>query len=66
MKTVFFVKDMNCGHCKRHIEEALSENGGVESFDVDLPTKTVRVESSLSAETLAKVIVEAGYTPVPA
>jgi copper chaperone len=66
MKSVFIVKDMNCGHCKRRIEEALAGSEGVDSFEVDLPGKKVAVESALDAGVLAGIIAEAGYTPSPA
>lgn len=64
MKTVFSVKDMNCGHCARRIETALAETPGIQSCSVDLPAKTVTVESDLPAGAIASAISEAGYTPL--
>ena len=58
----FFVKDMMCPRCVAHVKEALSVEG-VKSVEVVLETKKVSVESTLSLETLMKLVKEAGYDP---
>ena len=58
----FYVKDMMCPRCVAHVKEALSVEG-VKSVEVVLETKKVSVESTLSLETLMKLVKEAGYDP---
>lgn len=48
---------MSCNHCVQTITKTLSDLAGVESVNVDLPTKTVRL--AYDAETLP--LAEAGY-----
>ena len=48
--------------CVAHVKEALSVEG-VKSVDVDLDSKKVKVESTLSIETLMNYVSEAGYQP---
>ena len=58
----FYVKDMMCPRCVAHVKEALSVEG-VKSVEVVLETKKVSVESTLSLETLMKLVKDAGYDP---
>jgi Cu+-exporting ATPase len=66
MNYKFQVEDMHCGHCKMHIENALKGWGKARSFSVDLPGKTVSVETDAAAPDIVAVIAEAGYTAVQA
>ena len=61
-KMVLFVKDMMCNHCVMHIKNALSVEG-VNSVEIDLKTKKVEVDTSLSKEEIFNLIKEAGYNP---
>jgi copper chaperone len=45
MKHVFSVPDMSCNHCRMRIEKALDASGKAKAWTVDLPGKTVAVES---------------------
>jgi copper chaperone CopZ len=63
MKYTYIVNDMACGHCKMHIEKALKALEGVESFNVDLKTKKVEVQTSLNPGLIEGAIRDAGYTP---
>jgi copper chaperone CopZ len=54
---------MNCGNCKKHIEEGLRNWGKADSFSVDLDTKTVIVESAESNSAIQKIIEDEGYHP---
>ena len=58
----FFVKDMMCTHCVAHVKTALSVEG-VSKVEVDLQSKKVEVETSLSKEEIFKLIKDAGYQP---
>lgn len=58
----FLVEDMSCGHCTAAIEKAVAEAGG--TAETNLSDHMVTV-SGLDATQAAKVIAEAGYTPLP-
>lgn len=56
------VPGMHCGHCEAAVKTEVSQVAGVESVDVDLETKLVRVSGErLSDESLRGAIEEAGY-----
>lgn len=58
----YTVPGMHCGHCEAAVKEEVSQVAGVESVDVDLETKLVRVSGEqLSDESLRAAIEEAGY-----
>ena len=57
-----FVKDMMCNHCVAHVKEALSVEG-VSNVEIDLKTKKVEVETTLSKEQIFDLISKAGYKP---
>lgn len=58
---VFKVEGMNCMSCVRNIDEALKELDTSLMPSVDLKEKTVKVESKLDQNTIARAIEEAGY-----
>jgi copper chaperone len=56
------VPGISCEHCKAAVSEELSAVEGVESVDVDLQTKLVRVAGvALDDRALRAAIDEAGY-----
>ena len=57
----FSVPDISCDHCVRAITGEVSCVDGVESVDVELATKTVRVTGSASEAAVRGAIAEAGY-----
>lgn len=57
-----YVKDMMCNHCVAHIKEALAVNG-VNSVEIDLASKKVVVDTTLSKEQIFDLISKAGYKP---
>jgi copper chaperone CopZ len=57
------VPDMSCDHCVRAISSEVSGVPGVESVDVALTAKTVRVTGSMSEAAVREAIAEAGYEP---
>lgn len=63
MKHVYSVPDMSCNHCRMRIEKALDASGKAKSWTVDLPGKTVAVESESDSATVAGILAEAGYPP---
>lgn len=61
MKSIILVKDMNCGHCAKKIEDALSETRV--DFEVNLEQKAVIVKGGSDMVAVArKVIQEIGFT----
>jgi copper chaperone len=58
---VFDVPDISCDHCKRAIEEEVAGVEGVETVDVDVAAKTVRVAGAPVADSVVKAIRAAGY-----
>ena len=64
MKTeTFNVPGISCQHCVNAISNEVSALGGVKDVQVELGSKTVRVnaDETVSRETLVAAIQEAGY-----
>lgn len=66
MRKELRVDGMMCGHCQKHVEEALSKMPGVTAVEVNLEAKTatVTMENEISMDEFDKVISDAGYTLV--
>jgi copper chaperone CopZ len=61
------VEGMSCEHCKVAITGEVSRVSGVESVDVDIDAKRVRVRGAdLDAGAVVDAIDEAGYDAVAA
>lgn len=60
MKKKIMIEGMSCGHCKAHVEEALTPlaKGSVE---VSLEGQYAMIETDADEETLIAAIDEAGY-----
>ena len=58
----FSVPTVSCHHCQLAIQGEVSKLPGVQSVDVDLETKTVKVEGDdLGVDELLAAIDEPGY-----
>jgi copper chaperone len=58
----FTVPGMHCGHCKAAVREEVEPVPGVDSVDVDLDAKVVRVEGcGVDQASVVAAIDEAGY-----
>ena len=57
------VTGMTCGHCVASVTEEITELGGVEGVEVDLPTGSVTITSNepLDPTAVAGAVEEAGY-----
>jgi copper ion binding protein len=66
MKKLITIEGMSCGHCVKHVEEALSELSGVAKVEVSLKDKNAVVELNQEVEDskLKEAIEEAGYEVV--
>lgn len=59
----FNLPDMSCGHCVAAITQALQAADAQARVQVDLASKTARVDSALPRGPLAAALTEAGFTP---
>jgi len=61
MKYKFSVPDMSCNHCKMRIEKVMNESGKVKDLSIDLNSKIVSMDSTLSEEEIINLFDKAGY-----
>jgi len=59
------IPNISCEHCKRTIENELSEFSGIHSVKVDLETKSVFIEwdNSLHWDSIIELLQEINYPP---
>ncbi|MBW3562851.1 MAG: cation transporter [Actinobacteria bacterium] len=55
------VPTISCGHCKATIESTLGERDDVETVDVDIDSRTVRVTGDVTEDDVRSSLDEAGY-----
>ncbi|WP_298838004.1 heavy-metal-associated domain-containing protein [Clostridium sp.] len=62
MKKKILVEGMSCGHCVKHVSEALKEIGAKE-VEVNLESKlaTAEIGDSISDDAIKAAIEDAGY-----
>ncbi|EKG40741.1 copper resistance protein CopZ [Pseudomonas sp. SZ57] len=63
---LFNVQGMTCGHCVRAVTEAIKNDDPSADVQVELASKQVKVQSSLSPERIVSLISEEGYQAQPA
>ncbi|MBP0725448.1 heavy-metal-associated domain-containing protein [Bacillus sp. RG28] len=63
MVTVLVVEGMTCNHCKAAVTKAVEGVSGVESVDVNLESKEVKINhrEATSIETVKEAIEDQGY-----
>ena len=67
MTLTYRVDGMSCEHCRVAVTGEVSQVSGVQSVDVDLETKLVRVSGAgIDDAAVVAAIDEAGYDSVPA
>lgn len=66
MKKKVLIEGMSCGHCVKHVTEALSELNGVSNVAVNLEAKTALFDASADVkdEAIKAAIDEVGYEVV--
>ncbi len=57
----FSIPDMSCGHCVKAITQALAQLDPAATLSVDLPTRTITVQTAQEREKVAAALAEAGY-----
>jgi len=55
------VQGMTCGGCVRSVTKSVQAVDNNARVDVDLPSKTVRIDSRASLDSVKSAIGEAGY-----
>jgi copper ion binding protein len=58
---IYSVPAISCGHCQAAIEAAVATVAGVESVDVDIAARTVRVDGDAPDAAIRSAIDDAGY-----
>lgn len=63
MRKQINIEGMSCGHCVKHVENALAEVNGVDKVEVSLQDKTavVQLKSEVDDALLKEAVEEAGY-----
>ncbi|MBU2099121.1 MAG: heavy-metal-associated domain-containing protein [Gammaproteobacteria bacterium] len=56
---------MSCGHCVKAITETITALDAAAIVQVDLPQKTVSVQSSRAETDLREALAAADYPPAP-
>jgi copper chaperone len=60
------VEGMSCGHCVGAVTKAVKGVDAAASVEIDLASKTVKIESSSALEPIKAAIEDAGYDIVSA
>jgi copper ion binding protein len=63
MKKKILIEGMSCGHCVKHVEEALNEIGA-KDVSVSLESKSASLDTSASDEEIKNAVEDAGYDVV--
>jgi copper chaperone CopZ len=58
----YLVPEVSCEHCKIAIETEVVRVEGVTLVQVDVPTRTLRVEGDASHDEISSAVERAGYT----
>ena len=61
MKKKIMIEGMSCGHCVKHVQEALEGLNDVSSVEVNLAEKYAVVETTVEDSQLQEAIDDAGY-----
>lgn len=59
----FKLPDMSCGHCAGMVSQTLKLADPSCKIDIDLATRTVKVQSTEDTKELAQALGDAGYPP---
>ena len=60
----FLIPSMSCGGCASRITQTLHNLDASARVAVDLPNKTVRVDSNQASAIIEAALKEAGYPPI--
>ncbi len=54
---------MTCGHCVKVVTGTVQKVDAQARLQIDLPSHTVKIESSQPRETFARALADEGYAP---
>lgn len=60
---VFEIQSMTCGGCAGRIARAIKGLDAQAKIEVDMPTRTVRVDTTEDRASVTAALVDAGYPP---
>ncbi len=52
---------MTCGHCVKAVTATVQQLDAAAQVQIDLPTHTLRIESTLPAQDFERALAEEGY-----
>ena len=58
------VQNMNCGGCANTIKKTIQQIDALAVIDVELSTKTLRINSSMPEAVIIQAISDAGFQPL--
>ncbi|ACT48393.1 MAG: heavy metal transporter [Methylotenera sp.] len=58
------VQNMNCGGCVNTIKKTIQQIDALAVIDVELSTKTLRVNSAMPEAVIIQAISDAGFQPL--
>jgi copper chaperone len=61
----FQIPNISCAHCVRAITEAIRRLDPNANVQVDIPRRTVHVETSAGREAVVEALDDEGYSPCP-
>lgn len=65
MKKKILIEGMSCGHCIKHVSEALKELGAKDvEVNLDKNLATAEISEDITEEAIKEAIEEAGYDVV--
>ncbi len=59
----FVIQSMSCGGCASRIAQAVKNLDAQAKIEVDLPAKTVRIDSTEDRASVTAALTAAGYPP---
>mgnify|MGYP002040504825 FL=1 len=59
----FEIQSMSCGGCASRVAQAVKNLDAQAKIEVDLPSRTVRIETTEDRASVAAALAEAGYAP---
>lgn len=59
----FHIPKMSCGGCVNGIKNAIKKVDDEAIVEAELATKTIKVETDMPIENIAKTLTDAGYAP---
>ncbi|GHH51515.1 heavy-metal-associated domain-containing protein [[Pseudomonas] boreopolis] len=59
----YTIENMTCGGCVRHVTRAVQAVAPEAKVEADLPSHTVRIETSADEAAIRRALADAGYPP---